>query len=729
MPTSTAPHRVSFHIAWISLAFGALILIALVFCASWMAREIDGAALNEQKQAVAADIDELGRRVQLEQSTAANRKDGVFYSDHGVTAWVPKPMADWLSREFKHDRTYVYYANGAVLQAGAQGRKAASEIALADKAALFAISQQVRANLSLPSVEGQPTALCCYGIRRLDDGTVALISVRPLRAFTTDGDFINNPLLLASIIQLDEQAMTAVSQRLGLPGIRVSGRPASEARVALDDGQGRTVAYIQWTAPQPAAKLFGQIALPAILSLIVIGCCIFFLLAWLRRTSLRLESSQTRASFLSMHDPLTGAANRMLFEQRVREALQYRTLAETKVLLIAVDLDRFKDVNDTYGHGAGDELLREVGRRLLVELPEEATLGRLGGDEFAIVQPGIVSDGHARWICQRLIQALQDPVTLSTGVLQPSVSMGFAIEPASIAPDELARRADLALYASKTNGRNRYTLYDPSMDADRKERLTLEIDLRHALLQDQLDVVYQPIFQAADGKIAGAEALLRWNHPTRGPISPELFIDLAEGSGLIDDIGMFVLRRACTFARKANLNWVAVNVSPVQFNRADLADEILSTLKEIGLEPSRLEIEITEGVLLQSSSEVQQTLGKLRAAGIRIAIDDFGAGYASISYLRNYRIDKIKIDRSLIAQLDKDEQLSHIVRAIVDMGKAMELSITAEGVEQEFQREELVAMGCTYLQGYLLSRPIPPAALLGLLSTTNRPAPALRRRA
>ncbi|WEK03487.1 MAG: bifunctional diguanylate cyclase/phosphodiesterase [Candidatus Devosia phytovorans] len=692
-----------------------------------MAREMDGAALNEQKVAVTADIEDIGRRIQLEQGTASNRKDGVYYSDHGSAAWVPKTMAEWLSREFKHDRVYAYYLDRSVLQAGIEGRKAQSEFLPADQAAIADFSQQVRTNMSLPSGEGQKTALCCYGVRKLEDGDVAIISVRPLTSFLSSEVSLVNPLLVASVVLLDEEAMTAISQRLGLPGVRIVNRATSPARVPLKDADGRTVAFVQWQAPEPAARLFQQIALPGMLSLAVIGGGIFLLLTWLRRISLSLESSQKRASFLSMHDPLTGAANRMLFEQKLREALQYRTLAETRVLLIAVDLDRFKDVNDTYGHAAGDELLREVGRRLLVELPEEATLGRLGGDEFAIVQPGIVSDGHARWICQRLLQALSDPVTLSNGTIHATVSMGFAIESASNASAaELARRADLALYVSKTTGRNRYTLYDPSMDADRKARLTLQVELRDALLQDALHLDYQPIFNATGGTIAGAEALLRWKHPVRGLLSPDVFIALAEESGLIAELGLWVLRRACLFAKQAELPWIAVNVSPVQFTRPDLADDILHLLAEVDLAANRLEIEITEGVLLQSSPQVQQTLSQLRDAGVRIAIDDFGAGYASISYLRNYTIDKIKIDRSLIGQLAQDQSLRHIVQAIVDMGKAMGLSITAEGVEDEFQRQELTAMGCTYLQGYLLSRPVSPEILLDLLASYSLRPPVLR---
>lgn len=717
MTRETTTQRVSFHIAWMSFAFATLIAVALVLAASWMAREIDTAALNEQKAAVVSDLNDLGRRVQFEQSTAANRKDGVFYSEHGNSAWVPKTMAEWVSREFRHDRAYVFYLDGSVLQASANGVKVHSAIQPMDGEAVRAMADQLEADRTHPAERASAPGSCCFGIRRLADGSIALVSVRSLDAFTATGMAIGHPLLLlASVVQLDGQAMTSISERTGLPGMKVVAGSASEASVPLLDGQGKRLALLQWEAPQPAAALFQRIALPALLVLALIGSCLFFLLAWLRRTSLRLESSETQANFLAVHDTLTGLPNRLLFEQRLHEAFQYRTLSETKVLLIAVDLDRFKDVNDTHGHGAGDELLQQVARRLLIELPEEATLCRLGGDEFAIVQPGIVSDGHARWICQRLMQALSHPVVLSSGKVTATVSMGFAVEPPSnVAPQELIRRADIALYVSKMHGRGRYTLYDPSMDADRKERLTLDVELRNALLQDQLSLVYQPIFNAQDSAILGAEALLRWQHPLRGAMSPELFVGIAEESGFIHELGLWVLRQACQFALKADLPWIAVNVSPVQFGREGIAEEILATLKALHFDPSRLEVEITEGVLLQSSSQIQAALATLRQAGVRIAIDDFGAGYASISYLRTYPIDKLKIDRSLIAQFHQDQSMQHIVRAIIEMGKAMALTVTAEGVEDETQRAALVEMGCNQLQGYLLSRPLKEAQMARLM--------------
>ena len=709
--SNPARHRVSFHILWISIVLGSVLLVALVACVSWMSREIDAAAVNEQRSAIRTYLEDAGRRIQLDQSTAASRNDGVFYSTHGRYAWVPKGMAEWVSGEFGHDRVYVVYEDGSVLQASADGQPLPSEILVGDQEAIALLARQLRLGLQSPATAASADA-CCFALRRLADGGVAFVSVRPLASFAGPDDPSQNLLLLASVVELNDAALATIAQSLGLTGLRTAEAMRSAATLALYDEHDRPLTYIQWTPPTPAAKLIQQVALPAAMSFILVGACIFFLLAWLRRTSIRLENSESQANFLSLHDALTGAANRSLFERRLREALDYRTLADTKILLISIDLDRFKEANDNYGHAAGDEILKEIGRRLLVELPEEATFARLGGDEFAVVQPGIVSDGHARWICQRLMQALSEPIALSSGTISVTVSMGYAVEsPLEISAGELARRADVALYRSKGEGRDQCTLYQPIMDADRRERLTLEVELRNAVLQEELFLAYQPIFSTATRAIVGAEALLRWQHPIRGPISPEMFIPVAEETGLIDQIGMWVLRQACTLAKEIDLPWVSVNVSPVQFRRPDLAGEILHVLQQIGLEPHRLELEITEGVLLRDSADTQTTLTRLRSAGVRISIDDFGAGYASIGYLRNYEIDKIKIDRSFIQGLGQDPTLLHIVRAMVEMARGLGLSITAEGVEDEAQRQQLAVVGCTQLQGFLLSKPVPGPAL------------------
>jgi diguanylate cyclase (GGDEF)-like protein len=457
---------------------------------------------------------------------------------------------------------------------------------------------------------------------------------------------------------------------------------------------------------------------PATIAIILAGLgSIVGLCVWLRTTLLQLRQSQAQTTYFALHDALTGAANRVLFDRKLEEAAGFEHLAKTKVLLVAIDLDHFKVVNDTSGHAAGDRLLKDVARRLMFELPEEATLGRFGGDEFLIVQAGIVGEGQAHWICQRLLQIFDQPFQIEKSPNSITASIGFALEDsASIAPEEMLRRADVALYAAKAEGRNRLKSYDPAMDQSRREKRMLEIQLRNALLNGtELQVHYQPIFHAASGDIAGAEALIRWKHPERGSIPPDQFIGLAEETGLIDQLGRFVLREACRVAVTNDLPWIAVNLSPVQLSDPDLAHKILSDLAREGLLPSRLELEITEGVLLQNSPVAQQTLSALREAGVHIALDDFGTGYSSISYLRTYTVDKLKIDRSFVRLVNEDRTVERIVKSIVDLADALGMSVTAEGVEEEPQRRILASLGCTHLQGYLLSRPVPEPELSRLL--------------
>ncbi|CAN7599916.1 putative bifunctional diguanylate cyclase/phosphodiesterase [Devosia sp. LjRoot3] len=278
----------------------------------------------------------------------------------------------------------------------------------------------------------------------------------------------------------------------------------------------------------------------------------------------------------------------------------------------------------------------------------------------------------------------------------------------------------MALYEAKTGGRNRYMLYGGELGAVVRERLALELDLREALRADQgLKLAYQPIFCSRTQHILGAEALLRWDHPVRGSLSPAAFIKLAEERGLIKQLGLWALRRACSFAARSSLPWVAVNVSPIQFRDERFADRVFEVLADTGLHPTRLEIEVTEGLLLQNSSEVQETLRVLRAHGIRVALDDFGTGYSSISYLRTFGVDKLKIDQSFTAQLGLNVEIDSIVRSIIDLGRAMKMKLTAEGVETEAQKNLLIAMGCDQLQGYLLARPLDSSALDDLLDQSN----------
>jgi diguanylate cyclase (GGDEF)-like protein len=374
-----------------------------------------------------------------------------------------------------------------------------------------------------------------------------------------------------------------------------------------------------------------------------------------------------------------------------------------------LDLDRFKNVNDSLGHAAGDALLREVAIRLRSALRGGDALARLGGDEFAIIQAGC-ADQRAGSIdlAERISRRIAEPFLLLGRQVEVGTSIGIAMAPLhGNDREQLLKKADLALYRSKSAGRNCFTLYDQAMSAELEARNTLEGDLRDAIARCQFEVHYQPFFDAQTGQRRGLEALVRWCHPTRGLIPPDQFIPLAEETGLIVPLGEWVLRRACDDATSwpADVK-IAVNLSPVQFKQADLFDVIQSALRNSGLPPERLELEITESVLLERAVENHAFMQKLKSVGIALALDDFGTGYSSLSCLTAFPFDKIKIDKSFIGSLMKDDKSPAIVASIVTLGRGLDISITAEGVETVEQLEMLRSLGVNFAQGYLLGRPV-----------------------
>ncbi|MGJ3262704.1 MAG: bifunctional diguanylate cyclase/phosphodiesterase [Salinarimonas sp.] len=418
------------------------------------------------------------------------------------------------------------------------------------------------------------------------------------------------------------------------------------------------------------------------------------------------KEAEHRAERMARHDGLTDLPNRAHFRERLDEALDVAAKTGESVALVCLDLDRFKAVNDTLGHPVGDALLKAVAGRLAGQVRASDVLARLGGDEFAVLQIGAEQPEAARALAQRLSQAFATPVSVAGRDLSVGLSIGVAIAPHDGADaDQLFKSADLALYRAKGEGRSTVRFFEPAMDASERERQELEIDLREAIARQELDLHFQPALDLASGAVAGFEALARWTHPVRGPIPPDRFVPLAEQSKLITGLGDFVLRRACAVAA----SWpaptrVAVNVSPAQFDSDDLVAKVADALDRAGLPASRLELEITETVLIGDDVAVVRQLQALRDLGVRIALDDFGTGYSSLSYLRRFAFDRIKIDRSFIRDMH-DPDTAAIVRAIVGLGARLGIAITAEGIETEAQLARVKAEGCAEAQGWLIGRP------------------------
>lgn len=424
---------------------------------------------------------------------------------------------------------------------------------------------------------------------------------------------------------------------------------------------------------------------------------------------------QAEIEHRSMHDPLTGLPNR----NRLTRHLQTNLAEHRPFAMLSLDLDRFKPVNDTLGHAAGDRVLHEVSLRLQHCCRADDLVARLGGDEFVMVVDGLLEQPQLEQLCARIVEQLRQPFSYEDQQIFIGTSVGIALAPQdSSEPAELLRCADIALYQAKADGRGNWRFYAEEMNQRLAERRQLELDLRIAIEQDQLCLHYQPRYRTDGLKLIGAEALARWKHPTRGLLAPDQFIPLAEETGLIVELGQWVLQEACREA----VTWpapliVSVNLSTVQFQRSNLIEDVSLALRLCGLPAERLELEVTESVLLDDASNAFSVLQALKHIGVRIVLDDFGTGYSSLSYLRTYPFDGLKIDRSFIGSLDQSESGRSIVRAIVGLANSLNITVTAEGVETEQQLDLLEREHCGEVQGFHLSRPQPPAEFAQLLSS------------
>jgi diguanylate cyclase (GGDEF)-like protein/PAS domain S-box-containing protein len=429
------------------------------------------------------------------------------------------------------------------------------------------------------------------------------------------------------------------------------------------------------------------------------------------------KRAEARLAFLAQHDGLTGLPNRNLLRQQMDEILLHMRRSAEKVAVMVLGLDNFKSVNDALGHGVGDKLLRGVAKRLRSSLRDEDTLARLNSDEFAIVQTGLTRPEDAALLSRRLLEAIADPYLLDGHSVVIGATIGIAMAPGDGDDSEkLLKNADMALSRAKTETRGTFSFFEAGMDARAQRRRKIELDLRDAIQNELLRPYYQPLIDLSAGRITGFEALVRWPHPERGMISPAEFIPVAEETGLINGLGGVMLRRACMDAAL----WpddvrVAVNLSPAQFRTGNLLSIVMDALKQSGLPPTRLEVEITETLLLEKSSQVLATLHALRALGVRISMDDFGTGYSSLSYLRSFPFDKIKIDQSFVRGLDENRDAQAIIRSIASLGMGLGVTITAEGVETEAELSCLRAEGCHEGQGFLFSRARPNAEVVDLL--------------
>jgi diguanylate cyclase (GGDEF)-like protein len=444
-----------------------------------------------------------------------------------------------------------------------------------------------------------------------------------------------------------------------------------------------------------------------------------------------LESANKQLRHLATHDALTGLPNRVLMDDRISQCVVLAERQSHTFAVILLDLDRFKLVNDSLGHRAGDELLKVVAQRLKNVVRDVDTVARLGGDEFVLIITPSPEHDAARQVARRIIEAMQEPVRIADVEVHTSPSIGIAFYPDDATTIEtLLAHADAAMYCAKQRGRNNFQCFMPGMNAATLDKVRLEADMRIALEQKQFELHYQPKVNTATGVMHGAEALLRWSHPVRGPIPPAEFIPIAEECGLIGSIGAWVVREACRQARAWQLDGlpslrVAVNLSASQFRQGNLVAIIRDALDDAGLEARYLEVELTESVVMSDPEESIAILEKLSTMGVLVSVDDFGTGYSSMSYLRRFPIDKLKIDRGFISEVISRPEDASIVRAIISLAHSLRLKVVAEGVESTEQLEFLKTLGCDQYQGYHFSPALPPSKFAALVRSRSKAEPDL----
>ena len=513
---------------------------------------------------------------------------------------------------------------------------------------------------------------------------------------------------LVTVAELDPRLVGVMEKTSGVDALGFDTGPMRDDRdvLSLLDQQGRIVGWLGWKTQSP--MLTAVTRLSPLLAMVAACLIAFAALAirQVRRSTIDLAESEAEAVRIANEDALTGLPNRRNILEVLDQALAMRPRGGV-VCFAFLDLDGFKDVNEALGHQAGDQLLMAVAERLRAATAGAASVGRLGSDEFAVVVRADDALAAAQ-TAQDVIKEMTRPFWIAGQALQIGLTIGLAHAPRDgMTRDELTRRADLALRVAKRTTRGRAIAFEPPMEEELHDRRFVNRELRRTLAEGGLDVHYQPIVAAGSQRVIGVEALVRWRHPTRGDIAPMTFVPIAEQAGLMPKLGEFVLRRALSEALRWKDVYIAVNLSPVQVRDRHLVDLVATVIKETGIEPGRVVLEITEGVLIDNPEEARRRLEQLRALGVKIALDDFGSGYSSLSYLRRFPIDKLKIDREFVTPLGRSANGGVIMQAIIALGRALGLTVLCEGVETEEQRILLRLAGCDEMQGYLFARPGP----------------------
>lgn len=624
---------------------------------------------------------------------------------------------------FGFDSVYVLDEDGKVLFGSESGEPAGAAGFSLVRPLVFHLMQAVSKhreqteasaafNLASPGYEKR------FGSSALvHDGTaLALATAVPIKARGAKGE----PAMLVAFRILSDSALRDIGRRYGLGQLTFSTRPSHVPVFSLpvSDAQGSRIGVLTWEFSRPGSAILPNLLLLIVAGVIAIALAFGVLFDRLRKLGLEMSREEEKANRLASHDHLSGLLNRRSFSERIAAELDRCRRSHGGFALHLIDLDRFKEVNDTLGHQAGDEVIRETARRISATVRGADIVSRLGGDEFGIIQVETETTLEAGALATRLRDMLNQPIRIGGAEITVGCSIGIALAPHEDHDLEgLMRLADSALYEAKNDGRNRHRFFEQSIDANMKMKQLVEEELRDAIAGDQLELHYQPQVSADGKRITGVEGLVRWRHPVRGLIPPLEFISLAEERGLIVPLSNWVLRRACEDGKRWPGVKVAVNVSAAQFKQQNFVRDLVATVNEVGFDLSRLELELTEGMIVEDEEKAEEAIFELREHGISLALDDFGTGYSSLIYLRRFSFDKIKIDRSFLESMETTGESAILVHSVVHLGRALGLIVCAEGIETEEQHRFLQAVGCHELQGYLFSRPVMADAIDRMLAS------------
>jgi len=709
MASKASNNPVTSQVTLIVLALAAFSLAMLVGFGFFATLETDRNSLTKQKAFVAAGLADETAELIRQQTSVALWDDSVLAARNGDQAWMAENLGEWMHAYYGLDRVYVLDASGAPIHAMQDGATLSGASYEDDRAVVEAAVARLRTMMRALAADSHETPVVSDLVTIA--GQPAILSVQPIlpnsnRVIQDAGqEYVH-----VAIQVIDDRLVGRIARKYQLTGMHLLPQLTAAlpgASVPLIGSTGTILGYVTWSQERPGLDLVRQ-ASPAFLGfcLLAVGV-LWFLLKRLRRTAGELQQSQEQTQYIAFHDTLTGLPNRALFEDRLKQALFAVSRDARKIGLLYVDLDRFKTVNDTFGHAAGDELVRLTATRLHNSVRQIDTVARLGGDEFAVVIFDIKDLTTAEELCQRLLAEISRPFDLLGNQVFIDASIGVALsEGPETDPAELLRKADIALYEAKKAGGSRHEVFAGDMDDLLAHKRVIEADMREALsAAGGMKLVYQPIYAADCQTVVGAEALIRWDHPVHGALSPSHFVSIADERGMTGLLGEWVLDNVARFAAGSDLPWIAFNVSPLQLRDATFAYRVADVFQQANVEPERIQIEIVESALLENCQTTRASLSKLRAAGFTIVLDDFGTGYSSINYLKRHIIDKLKIDRSFVRMLGGTEGTA-IVKAIIELATTLKVKITAEGVETSEQRDLLVKLGCHELQGFLLSPPI-----------------------